>query len=92
MNTERGLTAINLAITAGNYFGDINVVQHLIENGNVELSEETLWHQLLMYSLSNDQITFFRLADRFARGFISLNNLHDEKKVSLHKAIACKAK
>ena len=45
-----------------------------------------------MYSLNNDQITFFRLADRFARGFISLNNLHDEKKVSLHKAIACKAR
>ena len=45
-----------------------------------------------MYNLNHDQTTFFRLANTFARGFISLNNLYDDKRVSLHKAIACKAK
>ena len=91
ITTDKGLNALNLAVAAGNYFGEVNVVSYLIESG-LELNEEETWHQLLMYGLNQDQTTFFRLANTYARGFISLNNLYDDKKVSLHKAIACKAK
>ena len=44
MVSERGLTALNLAITAGNYFGDVNAVSYLIENAGLELNEEETWH------------------------------------------------
>jgi hypothetical protein len=44
-----------------------------------------------MFGLNNDQTLFLRLANKFARGFVSLHNVAHTNRISIHKAIAVNA-
>ena len=60
--TDLGQNAVDIAVMANHYSGDVNAVSFLIETGCVEVSKENTWHELLMYNLSIDTTNFFRLA------------------------------
>ena len=88
MLTNKGQNALQIAIEVGNYFGDTNALQYLIEHAKVELSDQRIWHDLMMFGLNNDQPVFLRLAHIHAHGFIQIQNLHSPDKISVHKAVA----
>jgi len=79
-------TPVQVAIEAGNIFGEENVCQLLLEK-DAKL-QDVVWHKLLILSLNSDIVCYIREA--YSKG-INLHNHEDEKKISLHKVVACNA-
>lgn len=83
---DEGKTPIQLAIEAGNVFGEENAVTCLLERGT-EL-EEDIWHKLLILALNYDIVAYLKLA---LRAGVNLHNCGEETKISLHKAVCLHA-
>ena len=82
MKDNQGRTPIEIAIKNTHIEGEESISAILLRNG-ANLSEQ-LWHQLLIYSLDKDLVTYPKIA--FERG-VYLHNVEDDSKFSFHNAV-----